>query len=65
MAQALFCMLPWIAAAAGCTIMTIIQAESHADMPEGWWKPTAKYTVYAIVVAVIYSLFVLMHVGIL
>ena len=65
MAQALFCMLPWIAAAACCTIMTILQAEIHADMPRGWWKPAAKYTVYAIAVAVTCSLFVLMHVGIL
>lgn len=65
MGQALICMLPWICAAACCTIMTALQAESHADMPKGWWKPAAKYTVYAVAVAVICSLFVLTHAGIL
>lgn len=65
MVQALICMLPWIGAAACCTIMTALQAASHADMPKGWWKPAARYTAYAIAVAVTYSLFVLTHAGIL
>lgn len=58
---------PWIAAVIGAAAYGVSSANYHSKMhgqlPPGWWKSTAHYAAYAILVCCLWTVIALWHEG--